>query len=115
MAFTKAELAKCKRALDAFMERRRPPPHIRDKLDFGYRITEQSIELFEIRPVWNDASRQQEQRFAKATFVRSRDQWHIFWQRADLKWHRYGKHPSAATLVKVLAVIDEDGYGCFFG
>ncbi|MGH8716972.1 MAG: DUF3024 domain-containing protein [Burkholderiales bacterium] len=26
---------------------------------------------------------------AKATYVKAQDVWKVFWQRADLKWHRY--------------------------
>ena len=36
------------------IERMRPPKDIRDKLDLGYRIDNQSIILFEIHPKYND-------------------------------------------------------------
>jgi hypothetical protein len=34
------------------MQQRRPPPHIRPKLDLGFRILGHSVEIFEIRPCW---------------------------------------------------------------
>ena len=37
-------------ALENFVERIRPPLHIREKLDIGYKIEDQSIFVFEIRP-----------------------------------------------------------------
>ena len=49
MAFTEAERQKYEGILAAFIEKRRPPVEIRHKLDFGYRISGQNIEIFEIR------------------------------------------------------------------
>lgn len=43
--------------MEAFLERKRPPEHIRPKLDIGYKIEGQSIIIHEIRPFWNDASK----------------------------------------------------------
>jgi hypothetical protein len=48
------ELARVRRAMDAFMQQRRPPLHIRSKVDLGFRVIGQSIEIFEIRPPWQD-------------------------------------------------------------
>ena len=49
MALTDLERKRCERDLAKFMERRRPPPQIRPQLDIGYRISGQSVEIFEIR------------------------------------------------------------------
>ena len=54
MALTDLERKRCERNLAEFMERRRPPPHIRPELDIGYRISGQSVEIFEIRPDWQN-------------------------------------------------------------
>lgn len=45
MALTELELKRCEKPLAAFMTRRRPPDHIREKLDIGYRISVQCDEL----------------------------------------------------------------------
>lgn len=70
-ALTELERKRCEKALTDFMARRRPPPHIRDQLDLGYRIEGQSIEIFGISPDWKDNSVRQECPVAKATFVRT--------------------------------------------
>jgi len=54
MAFTDFELAANHAALKWFMARRRPPEHIRKELDFGFAITGHDVDLFEIRPQWDD-------------------------------------------------------------
>jgi hypothetical protein len=46
VAFAEIELARVRRALNAFMQQRRPPPHIRPKLDLGFRISGQNVEIF---------------------------------------------------------------------
>ncbi|MGH8482229.1 MAG: DUF3024 domain-containing protein [Nevskiaceae bacterium] len=88
MAFTDIELARHKRSLGAWIEKNRPPPHIRPKLDFGYRITGQSVELFEIRPAFQRPGEKHEGSIAKATWNKRQRIWQVYWQRADLKWHR---------------------------
>lgn len=115
MAFTQLELQRCKKVLTQFLEHRRPPAHIRDQLDIGYRITGQSVEIFEIRPDWQDKSRKRETPVAKVTFVRTQNRWKVYWMRQDLKWHGYEPTPEVHSLEAFLNVVDRDEYGCFFG
>lgn len=116
MALSELEKARVKRALDSFMEVRRPPSHIRTKLDLGYRISGQSVEIFEIRPVWRGSPHERhESAVAKATFVRSRNMWRVFWQRRDLKWHGYEPTSEVKSIDDFLLVVAEDRHACFFG
>ncbi len=115
MALTELDIKRWERELAKFMERRRPPPHIRPQLDLGYRISGQSVELFEIRPAWDNPEEIIEHPVAKATYVRSSNHWQIFWMRRDLKWHGYKPNPQVASLEAFLGVVDRDDYCCFFG
>ena len=115
MAFNDIELKRCERDLATFIERRRPPPHIRPQLDLGYRISGHSVELFEIRPEWRNPKKTMEHPFAKATFVRTQNLWRVFWMRRDLKWHSYEPTVEVRSLAAFLAVVDRDEYCCFFG
>ena len=115
MAFTKLERKRYEKALSAFLDGRRPPPEIRAKLDLGFRIESQSVEIFEVRPNWQDPTEKMESPVAKATYVKRAEEWRVYWQRADLKWHRYEPHPSASTIEEFLQVVDADEYCCFFG
>ena len=54
MAFSEFEIKKYEMVLGAYVESHRPPPHIRDKVDMGFRVQGQSVEIFEIRPCWQD-------------------------------------------------------------
>ena len=115
MALTELELKRCERDLDKFIERRRPPAHIRPQLDFGYRISGQSVEILEIRPDWRDKSIKRERPVAKATFVRTVNAWRVFWMRSDLKWHGYEPNAQVRSIAEFIAVVDADEYCCFFG
>lgn len=98
MALSELEVARIRKALEAFMLHRRPPPDIREKLDLGSRLTGHSVEIFEIRPAWGGMPGERRERpFAKATFVRSRGVWRIFWMRSDLKWHGYEPAPEVVN------------------
>ena len=115
MAFTELEAKRVERGLAAFLKKRRPSAHLRSEVDISYRIDGQSVEIFEIRPRWNDPTVKVESPFAKTVFVRSRQAWKIYWRRADLKWHAYAPTPLVRTFDEFIAIVDEDESACFFG
>ena len=116
MALAEIELARVRKAMDVFMQRRRPPAHIRSKLDLGFRITGQSVEIFEVRPAWRGLpDEKHESPVAKATYVRARGIWRVFWQRRDLKWHSYNPKPEVKSVEEFASLVSEDAPACFFG
>ena len=115
MAFSELEHKKYERVVKAYVERHRPPAYLRSKVDLSFRIKGQSVELFEIRPLWNDPGRKIEEAIAKATYVKARRTWKVYWQRADLKWHCYDPDAEVPTLEKFIEVVERDEYGCFRG
>ena len=115
MAISEFEVKRCERELNKFLEARRPPLSIRHELDMGYRINNQSIEIFSIRPDWQDSTKVMEESHAKVSYVKSKSVWEIFWQRADLKWHSYEPTPTVRYLEDALNAIKDDQYACFFG
>jgi len=115
MSLSEFELKKCEKAIAAFMKKRRPPPHIRKELDLGHRIKGQSIEIFEIRPEWRNPEITIEIPVAKCTYVRTQGTWKVYWQRQDLKWHRYEQDPEVKSIEAFFELVDRDEYACFFG
>jgi len=116
MALSELEAARVRKAIETFMQKRRPPPHIRPELDLGSRVSGQSVEIFEIRPVWRGPpGARHEHAVAKATFVRTRGVWRVFWQRSDLKWHSYESAPEVNSIDEFVSLVSEDRHACFFG
>lgn len=109
------EKKKIENVVGAFVARRRPPLHIRKEVDLDFRLKGQSIEIFEVRPMWLGDGKTQEIPVAKATYVRTRGVWQLYWQRRDLKWHSYDPLPAAKTIEEVVAEIDADPCACFWG
>lgn len=116
MAFSEFETKRLAKVVAAFVDRHRPPAHIRPKLDLGFRVIGQSVEIFEVRPRWQGVpGEKMETSAAKATYVKTRDVWHVFWQRADLKWHSYQPVPQVGSIEEFLALVAKDEHACFFG
>jgi hypothetical protein len=115
MALNEFQEKKCEKLVRQFVEKRRPPAYMRNELDLSFRVQGQSVEIFEIRPMWREPDKKIEGSVAKATYVKTSKVWKVYWQRADLKWHSYKPNPQVKTLEEFLEVVDRDEYACFFG
>lgn len=101
--------------MDLFIESKRPPKKIRDKLDLGYRINDQEIIIFTIRPNWKDQTKKIESPIARTKYIKSRKIWKIYWMRADAKWHLYDPAEEVNSLNEFLELVEEDKHHCFWG
>ena len=115
MALDELEARRIEKVVDAFVQKHRPPHHIRPELDIGFRLAGQSVEIFEVRPAWKRPNEIMEHSVAKATFVRKTGVWKVFWKRADLKWHGYSPTPVVGTINKFLELVEKDPHACFWG
>jgi hypothetical protein len=115
MALSEFEVRRLEKIVGSYLESKRPPPELRKQLDLKFRIHGQSVEIDEVRPYWRDPDEITENPVAKATYVRRTDLWKLYWQRADLKWHRYDPDPEATSIEEVLKIVDRDEHCCFFG
>ena len=102
-------------AVAAFVAKRRPPEHLRSQVDLAFRFDGRYVEIFEIRPRRNKPSEKIEEAVARARYFKSRGEWAVYWQRADMKWHKYPPASEVKTIQAFLKVVGEDEYGCFFG
>lgn len=101
--------------VEKFIEKKRPPEEIRSKLDYGYSYKKSTVEIFEIRPQWDDNNIIHHHSFAKAKYVKSKNVWKIYWMRGNLKWAAYDPQPEVSTIDQFLEIVDQDAYHCFFG
>lgn len=115
MAFNDIERKRVENAVAAFVQTVRPPAHIRPKLDVGYRVENQAVFIFEIRPSFRDPDTKHEGPVAKAVFVRKNNHWKIYWMRQDLKWHSYPPKPIVSSLNAFFEEVSADPNACFWG
>ncbi len=115
MAFTEIEQARNSKALKCFMEQRRPPEHIRPQLDIGFTVVGQTVDIFEIRPDWQDKTTIRHSPVARVRYIKTHNEWRLYWMRSDLKWHLYEPDARFKTLLAALVVVNADPYCCFFG
>jgi len=115
MAISEFEIKRCEKILDAYLKKHRPPPHIRNEFDISYRIKDQSIEIFEIRPAFRNPEEKTEIMVAKTTYIKRSGKWKIFWYKADMKWHGYDPIPEINSLEEFITVLENDEHCCFYG
>ena len=101
--------------IQKFIDEIRPPAEIRDKVDIGYKFQDNSLEIFEIRPRWDDKKEKIHSPVAKTKFVKSRGVWIVYWMRASGKWERYKPDPEVNELSIFFDVLKTDKHGCFWG
>lgn len=114
MPFSELDLERIDRTVGDLCRRRSPPEH-RHQVRIEYRVTRHEVLIYETRPAFRDPSRWTEGGIAKLRFVRTAGEWRLFWQRASLKWQSYEPVPSSRDLRDLVAEVDRDPYGCFFG
>ena len=114
MAFSEIELKKIEKLVGEFCQNR-VPKKIQNELRYGYRVEGQSIFVYEDRPRWDKPSEWLAVDFAKLLYIRRQHIWKLYWKRASGKWELYEPKGKSRHLGVLIAAIDEDNWGCFFG
>jgi len=115
MALTEFESALAEVLTTRYVEGRRPPQHLREKVDLAFKIQDQSVVVYEIRPCWDDPNRKMQSEIAKTKYIRGAKIWKIYWKRANGRWVAYPPFPEVESLEEFFKVVDEDSHGCFWG
>ncbi|MCZ8161181.1 MAG: DUF3024 domain-containing protein [Microcystis sp. LE19-196.1B] len=113
--FSQKEVIRIEKAMLDLFANRRPAPDLRHKIDINYKIERNSVEIYSIRPQWNDSLNIIESPIAKTTFIQKEKIWKIYWQRADLKWHPYEPRLEVPDIQDFIEIVNEDEFGCFWG
>jgi hypothetical protein len=115
MAISEFEIKRLQKYVGEYVRKKRPPQHVRHQLDLGFRIVNQSFEIYEIWPKFQNPEETTETPVAKATYIKSKKIWKLYWKRSDLRWHSYRQFPESKSLEEIIEVIDRDSDGCFWG
>ena len=115
MALTQTQVEECLRVTGAFIAKRRPPPAIRDKLDYRADISGSTVTIVSIRPRYNDSRRKMDHPIARIRWIGTKKKWQLYWMRADLKWHVYEATSEIKSIADALEEVHRDPHSCFFG
>lgn len=115
MAISEFETKRCEKYVSEYVEKHRPPAHLRNEVDLCYRIENQSVIIYELRSLWNHADKKIESMVAKTTYIKTSKTWKVFWYKSDMKWHVYTPVPEVNNLEEFLSLLEEDANCCFYG
>jgi Protein of unknown function (DUF3024) len=115
VAFDELELKRIDRTVGELCRRCSPPEHA-DELRTVYEVEGHIVSVYEERPPWRGEGEWTRMGVARFRYVRSRDEWQLYWMRQDLRWHPYSPEDEMPRdLPSRVALVDADAHGAFFG
>ena len=108
MPLPDSQIRECLVATGEFLSKRRPPPEVRDKLDYRADINGQEVHIISVRPAYGDPARKSELPIARVRWFGTQKVWRLYWMRADMKWHSYEPLPESSSIATLLEEVDRD-------
>lgn len=101
-------------ALDAFCDKR-VPVEFRDRVWLEHSTRGNAITLTEVRPYWRVPGEHTRADVARFRFRPKTGTWDLYWTDRNLRWHLYEDAPPSAYIRTLLAEVDRDPTGIFWG
>ncbi len=114
MAFTELELKRIDRSVGELC-RLRSLPQFADELRFVYEVEGHVVSVYEERLPWRGDGDWTRSGIARFRFVRSKGVWRLYWMRSDLRWYLYETDEMPSDLDALVAIVEADEFGAFFG
>ena len=93
----------------------RIPPHVRNEVQFVHTVGGNAVTLFESRPAWDNPTEWIKIPVAKFRYNLTKKAWTLYYCDRNSKWHLYRETKSNQTFAKLLAEVDSDPTGIFWG
>ena len=106
--------SKIERSLRSFCERR-VPEDVRDQVRLSFSVRGHSVELLEERPRWNNPSEWVSLKIAQFRFDPGSSKWSLHCRDRNQRWHYYSPLKSTRDFEALLAEVDRDPTGIFWG
>ncbi|KMY66395.1 hypothetical protein AAU61_17085 [Desulfocarbo indianensis] len=93
------------------------PPHVRDKLRIAYRIRGNSVTVFEERPRWDkpDSEEWTSLPIAQFRYDPGTNKWTLYCADRNGRWHKYDLANPVKNIETLIAKVEEDRTGIFWG
>ncbi len=85
MQINEIEKKRYEKIMNSFIDKRRPPLHLRNELDIGYNFEFPNIELMEKSPAWNNPQQLIKKPVAKVKYIKKSNIWKIYWMKSSKK------------------------------
>lgn len=95
----------------------RLPDAARDKIRYELDVTATTVTILECRPPWRADYGPNWTRFpiARLRYTKTRRQWSLYWRDRNLRFHLYEPAPAGSSVEDLLAEVDRDPTGIFWG
>jgi hypothetical protein len=109
------DVARVRRWVDGRNDRL--PDRARGQIRFELDVADRHLTVFECRPPWRPEYRPGWTRFPVVRFDynKARREWAIFWRDRNLKFHRFDLVAPSRQVETLLAEVDADRTGIFWG
>jgi hypothetical protein len=114
MPISKTFKAQISLELDKFCEAR-IPLHARDKVRISFRWVGSKVTIFEHRPLFLEPDKWTEISVAQFRFNQDSSDWSLYCSDRNSRWHPYLESPSRGTISDLLAEVNDDPTGIFWG
>ena len=93
------------------------PLHVRNQVRLVHQWRGSKVTLIEQRPLWSDPTQTTwvDSPLAQFRFDDQRNDWTLHWRDRNQRWHSYNQLPGARSLTRLLAEVDQDPTGIFWG
>ena len=93
------------------------PDAARDKIRYEVDLTATTVTILECRPPWRPDYGPNWTRFpiARLRYTKTRRQWSLYWRDRNLRFHLYELAPASSSVEDLLAEVDRDPTGIFWG
>jgi hypothetical protein len=101
--------------LDAFLGKR-VPPHVADKIRLSYTFRGNSVTIWENRAPWREGMQEWTvSAVAQLRYNPKAQTWMLYWRDRNTKWHEDGGLAPVKKLDLILAELDRDPTGIYWG
>jgi hypothetical protein len=94
---------------------KRVPAHLSSEIKIEYQIRGDELTLYESRPVWDDHAKWISGKVARFKKDPQTETWYLYWADANGRWIEYSLLPCHRDIAKLLAEVEKNGNGAFWG
>ena len=114
MALSEFEKKRIEKIFAAYCEKK-VPLHVQDRFRVEFEIRGDEVKLFESRPHWQEQSIWVANKVARFKKEAQTNCWQLYCADRNGRWHLFAPHPASCDIEKLLAEVENNSTGIFWG